>query len=209
MRDRRWSLGIIGVAIAFAAGYFYSVQFSQDPYGPIIDGLLWPPLAPLEPFELTMADQRPLTGDALLGKWTLLTFAHGRCAEACAPSLAALRSAVRALHRQSAFAARGQALVVSVDAAGDFPNGLAQLAQGVGPNTLVATAEPLALHLFTRQFAVEIVKSSGENAEDYWLDYPKSVFLIDPALRVVGEFAASEELASQVTRVIAFVLRGR
>lgn len=202
---------LLVLVVLFTAGFVYFKYQASDPYGPVLRGLLWPPPAPLEPFELVATDGAAVTEATLTGKWTLLAFTHVRCGAPCAATLAALRAASRDLQTNVKFAAAGQLWLVSVDAAADLPQGLRNLVSEQLPGALAATAEPLALHLFARQFALDIVKSSGAEPGDYTLNYAQSIFLIDPQLRVVAEFVPPHEpdsLGRQVAQVISFVTTG-
>lgn len=62
-------------------------------------GELIEPPRPLEPFELTDADGRPLRRDDLLDRWQLLHFTPGACTEDCIESLYWLRQVRRAQDR--------------------------------------------------------------------------------------------------------------
>ncbi|MGE0336221.1 MAG: SCO family protein [Gammaproteobacteria bacterium] len=212
VHGRRWWVAIaILVSMALGAGLWWGKRPVPSTPPPALESFLWPLLPPLEPFQLAEADGGPLTDQQLLGQWTLLYFCYLAAEDFCRPFSELVAEIAVGLRDLAPFSARGQVLFVSFDAARDSPEALREFARRLGPRVRAATAPPEALHLLTRQLAVQSTKVSTGEAEDYGYAFAPALLLIDPEARAVAEFRAPFDRArirDDVSQIIGF-LAGR
>lgn len=186
---------------ALAAGLLFAVWKTER--APDVPGLLWPDPPQLGAFALTGDDGKAVTEADLRGHWTLLFFGFTHCPDVCPGTLAVLKQVKQRLAADSAFAARGQVLFVSVDPARDTPELLGRYVKYFDPAFRGATGDEDALSRFTRQLGVIYAKVPGKGDDDYSMDHTASIFLIDPTLRVLSAIGLPHEAADIAARVRA------
>ena len=119
------------------------------------------------------------------GRVTLLFFGFTHCPDICPTTLATLKRAVAGLGDFKPFAEHGQVLFVSLDPERDTPEKLAAYVAYFDPRFLAATGSEAALDALSGPLGVIRAKVPGADGE-YTLDHTGSIFLVDPALRVMG-----------------------
>ena len=191
--------------VALSAGVLVALLGKQQQV-PAIDGLLWPDPPRVPPFSLAATGGGTLDQSSLQGRWTLLFFGFTHCPDVCPTTLATLKRAVGGLQDFKPFAEQGQVLFVSLDPERDSPEKLAAYVQYFDPRFLSATGNEEALDALIRPLGVIRAKVPGKG-DDYTLDHTASIFLIDPALRVVGLLGLPHDaakIASTVRAIAAF-----
>jgi protein SCO1 len=206
-------VAVCAVLIALA-GFVAGMMFARDPSPgpPAVASLVWPPAPPLEAFALVDQAGAVLDAGRLRGRWTLLFFGYTQCPDICPTTLATLADAYQRLRGDAMFARLGQVLFVSVDGERDTPEVLRAYTGHFNPDFIAASASAAELHLLTRQFGAQVVRVSGAEPSEYWFDHPSSVLLIDPALRVVGEFVPPLEargIAEEVAAIVTYITSQR
>lgn len=177
---------------ALAAGLLYAVWRSGQ--APEVPGLLWPDPPTVGAFALTDADGRALTDAELRGRWTFLFFGFTQCPDVCPGTLAVLKQVKARLDEDPRFREAGQVVFVSVDPARDTADRLGPYVRHFDPAFRAATGPEEALTALTRPLGVIFGRIPG-SGDDYTMDHTASIFLIDPALRVLSVFAMPHEAA--------------
>jgi protein SCO1/2 len=146
----------------------------------------------LSAFSLSMADGATLNQDSLKGHWTLLFFGFTHCPDVCPNTLSVLKQTTQRLADDPLYRAHGQVVFVSVDPERDQPAALAKYVHYFNPQFLAATGPAAALADLTRPLGV-IHARVPLAGEDYAIDHTASIFLIDPALRLLGVWSLPHE----------------
>ena len=203
----RWqqlTLALLIAAGAFVAGYWFAPGQPAAP-PPTVAGFVWPPPPPLEPFALTDTRGARFDHTRLDARWTLLFFGYTHCPDICPTTMQTLAGVRDKLNGHAPFERSGQVLFVSVDSARDTPEVLRSYTDYFNEQFVAATADADALHRFTGQFGVRIVRVSGESDDEYWFDHPASILLIGPDRRLAGVFAPpldATDIAGQVRAIV-------
>lgn len=201
-------VALLAALVAFVAGYLLVRDRALGPPPPL--SLVWPPAPPLDPFVLVDARGAAYDEQTLRGRWTLLLFGYTQCPEPCAAPLEAVVQAHARLREQAPYARNGQVLFVSVDGERDTPAVLAAYLDRYGADIVGVSGTAAALHLLSRQFGVRIVRMSGADPHEFWFEHPLAIYLVDPALRVVGMFEPPYDaatLAREIAEVLVFLQR--
>ena len=190
--------------VALSAGALFAVLREQQ--RPAIPNLIWPDPPTLGAFSLSMADGATLNQDSLKGHWTLLFFGFTHCPDVCPNTLSVLKQTTQRLADDPLYRARGQVVFVSVDPERDQPAALAKYVHYFNPQFLAATGPAAALADLTRPLGV-IHARVPLAGEEYSFDHTASIFLIDPALRLLGVWSLphdAETISTAFRQISAF-----
>lgn len=179
--------------VALGAGMILAVIRAPEP--PQVPGLLWPDPPVVASFALESATGGPLTEAALRNRWTLLFFGFTHCPDVCPTTLAVLKQAVAKLKDDPLYRDKGQVILISVDPERDSPEKLATYVHYFNPEFLAATGSDAALNALTGPLSV-IRAKVPDGKDSYTVDHTAAIFLIDPALRVLGRFSPPHDPAS-------------
>ncbi len=187
------ALLVLAAFIALGGGMIFAVV--RAPEAPQVPGLLWPAPPVVPAFSLGSAAGGQLTAANLKGHWTLLFFGFTHCPDVCPTTLAVLKQAAAKLKDDPLYRDLGQVLFVSVDPERDTPETLAKYVHYFNPAFLAATGQDAALNALTGPLSV-IRAKVPDGKDDYTFDHTASIFLVDPALRVLGRFSPPHDPAS-------------
>ncbi|MEQ8234423.1 MAG: SCO family protein [Gammaproteobacteria bacterium] len=205
-RERTFAALLLAAA-CFVAGFLLGTNHAPAVTPPEVPAMVWPRFPPLDDF--TLGDQHGARFDArrLDDRWTLLFFGYTHCPDICPTTLATLKQVRDTLRGFAPFDARGQVVLVSVDGARDTPQQLARYLGHFDPDFIGASGSDAELETLTAQLGLRIVRVSTDDPQDYWFEHPASVLLLDPARRIVGEFAPPldvADIAAQLRHIIAW-----
>ena len=175
----------IVAAMLIGAGIGWWIQYgasgSRSPG--LIEGLLWPPARQLGAFALSDHRGQSFDPQRLSGKWSLLFFGFTHCPDVCPNTLQLLKSVAPQLPADT------QVVFVSVDPERDTPEQLADYVTYFHPDFIGVTGTQEAVNALTAQLGVVHMRSADGDAGNYTVDHSASIFLVDPALRLVGLFS--------------------
>lgn len=136
-----------------------------------------PPVA-LPNFSLIDQQGRQYSLEAMLGKWTVVSFGFVNCPDVCPITLANFTLVKRALGEE---AEQVTFMFVSVDGARDTPEVLGKHLALFDPAFVGLTGDDKAVRPMAQAFGVryEIVKPEGTRA-DYLVNHTASAFLVNP-----------------------------
>ncbi|MFB9885059.1 SCO family protein [Balneatrix alpica] len=127
--------------------------------------------------EVALADFR--------GKWVVVFFGYTSCPDVCPTSLAMLGQALKQLSAEEQ--AQLQGLFISVDPARDTPQKLKQYASYFHPSLLGITGSEEQINQVTRAYGAFYRQvPMQESALGYAVDHTSSLYVIDPAGKLVG-----------------------
>lgn len=177
-----WLVGIAALALGAAMAWF-AQSLNSARVSPSLEGLLWPPPRILEAFSLIDHTGRPFEPPRLDGKWSLVFFGFTSCPDVCPNTLRILQ------HAAPEFPPDTQVLFVSVDPQRDTPQKLAAYVAYFDPRFIGVTGTPTAIESLTRRLGIVSMHGAPDKTGNYTVDHTASVFLIDPARRMVGMFS--------------------
>ncbi len=206
---RGLALGV-GVCAAGAAGFVVSRWYRssrRDELAARTEGILWPDPPVLEEFTLADHRGRPFGLQQLRGRWSLVSFGYTYCPDICPLLLGYLREIQS---RMTGFDDPLQTVFVSVDPARDTTERLAEYVAFFGPDIIGATGAKDDVDDITRTFGVIYFFDEPQGNGSYLVSHSGSLFLTDPAGRLVGVFTAPHDVGDIVTRIraIADVVTG-
>lgn len=147
-----------------------------------IPGLLWPPARELPQFSLTDQAGRPFTRDGFGGRWSLVFFGFTHCPDVCPTTLTTLAQAAATLRAE---AHDYQIVFVSVDPQRDTPARIAEYVHYFDSEFLGLSGPDSQLERLARTVGAIYVRTPDADGQ-YEVDHSASVFIIDPAMRLVG-----------------------
>lgn len=152
-------------------------QRSGQPWGLADISGHMPPLQ----FELTNDAGTTVTGEAYLGKVTLLYFGYTHCPDVCPTTLAALAKALRQLGPQ---ADGVRMLFVSVDPKRDTPAVLGRYVRAFGPEFVGLTGTNAELDAIAKRYRVAYRLGKPDRNGNYVVYHSSAIFIFDQEGRV-------------------------
>ena len=191
--------------LALGAGlgmYTARLQAPATPAHPGIEGLLWPNPKQIGPFSAVTQHGGNFGLGELAGKWSFLFFGYTHCPDICPLTLTALNEVYRELAQADA-AGNVQIVFVTVDPERDTPEQLAGYVNYFNSDFIGLGGTREQIESLTRQIGVVSMRGNGTSPDDYTVDHTAAVFLLDPAVRLVGLFSAPQVVEDAVTRFLA------
>jgi protein SCO1/2 len=189
------------VALAAIATALWLRRATPTPVPPALAGIM---LA--EPRELSAVRLRDHRGaefgiERLRGRWTLLFFGFTYCPDVCPTTMALLGQLQRELDRRGA--PRPQVGLVTVDPARDAAEALGRYVAYFDPAFLGLRAEAPDLDPLVREVGAFYELQPPDPGGAYSVAHSASIFLIDPAARVVAAFPAPHTVPLLADRLAA------
>lgn len=202
----RWLIPALALIVMLAAGGGFYVSSNQSgPEKPAIEGLYWPDPIQLGRFSTLDQAGRGFDLDSLRGKWSFVFFGYTHCPDICPITMAVMADAYPELQ---AINAATQILFVSVDPERDSTEKLAQYVGYFNEHFIGLGGSLDMIHGLTRQIGVPYYHSKKDAAGNYLVDHSASIFLLDPAGRLVAKFSAPHQKAQLVqkfTQISGFI----
>jgi cytochrome oxidase Cu insertion factor (SCO1/SenC/PrrC family) len=142
----------------------------------------------------------------LRGKWSLVFVGYSSCPDVCPTTLAVVADAMRAAASATEARTSFRAVFLSVDPERDSPERLASYVQYFHPEILATTGSPEAIARFAEQLGAGYQRSSNDG-EFVTFEHSTSLFVLDPAARVVGTIL-HPSTADQLLRDLARAREG-
>ena len=181
---------IVIALLAAATGFFVSVKQAQIEEQKAIQrqipGLFWPEPRQLQSFSIVDHDNQAFELDDMKGKWSLVFFGYTNCPDICPITLSILAESYPAMKTESS---KVQVLFASVDPDRDNTEQLAKYVQYFDKDFIGLGGPTTAMNNFTRQLGVAYFLNKRENEDNYLVDHSASVYMIDPAARLVGKLS--------------------
>ena len=199
---------VAGYAALAATMFVAAFLLAPLPHGepglrpPGAPGVLERPV-PLDPFILEVAGggAGSYTRERLLGRWTLMYFGYSRCPDLCQPALETLRRVageLAARHEE----ARIERVFVTVDPAQDTPARLRHYAAGIDPSLVAVHGSERAIAALARQAGILYARRSRDAQDDYIVDHPAVILLIDPQARLRAGFLPPHDADRMVEEIV-------
>ena len=198
---------LVLVAIAFSAGHWFAQRNVTAVSPPTVAGFLWPPPPAVDHLQLIDKHGAVFDQTRLDDHWTLVFFGYTHCPDICPTTMATLKQVRAQLVGHAAFERKGQVLFISVDAARDTPDVLRAYTEYFNPDFLAAAVPDAERYRLTEQFGIEVTKSSGATAGEYYYDHPAYILLIGPDRRIIGVFTPpleAPDIAAQVRTIVVW-----
>lgn len=205
-RQTLLTLTIISGLLILGAGVgiFTSRYYSANQTTTSIPGLLWPDPKQLIKFDTIDHNGVPFGLDRLQGKWSLLFFGYTHCPDVCPLTMTVLSSL------QDRLPAGIQTVFITIDPVRDTT---ARLAEYIGyfDSRFIALGGSIEqVNSLTAQIGIVWSHGAPETDGSYPVSHTGSVFLLDPAARLVGIFSAphqADTLLSGVSAIHDFIDR--
>lgn len=170
------------------------------PYAERVSASLYPAPRDVKDFSLP-ASVGEFTLSDFRGKYTLLYFGYTFCPDICPLTLADVNQAYRSLGEPTD---KVTFVFITVDPERDTLDRLTTYAQAFHPDFIAARADNLALlQPVMDDFGVVAIREEvEESAAAYLVSHTGSVFIVDPAGRLVGRFVTATP-ASSMARDLA------
>ena len=187
------ALGLaLACALAFALGLWAQRQ-QGDPEPSVAaavilpTGILWPDPKPVSPFVLQDHRGEDFGLGQLSGRWSFLFFGYTHCPDICPITLGLMGESWQALAEELPDR-RAQMIFVTLDPARDDSQTLMAYL-GHFHQEFIGLGGPLPAVLdFAKQLGIPYAYQKVEGSDDYHVDHPGSLFLLDDRARLVGVF---------------------
>ena len=187
MKSRRvlWASVLLLSVLTFALGVGLRAPPDVTQGEVIPQGALWPDPKPLQPFSLQDQREERFHLDHVHGRWSFLFFGYTHCPDICPITLELMSEVWQDIQRRHTDKAI-QMLFVTLDPTRDTPQRLQRYLEHFN-DAFIGLGGPLADVLeFAGQFSIPYAYRKVEGGEDYHVDHPGSLFLLDPSARWVG-----------------------
>lgn len=170
-------------------------------------GILWPDPKPVASFTLQDHLDREFGLQQLLGRWSFLFFGYTHCPDICPITLGLMSGSWATLQDQHPDR-ETQMIFVTLDPSRDDHQTLAEYLDHFN-REFIGLGGPLPAVLdFARQLGIPYSYRNVEGSEDYHVDHPGSLFLLDEQARLVGVFHPPhqpEEILARFAAIVHFL----
>jgi len=185
---REWLLGGLGIAAAAAAGVltarYLIARRHARPTTTV--AFVYPAPKVLPPFRLTASDGTAFDAKRLEGRYTFLVFGYTNCPDVCPTTLLELKR-MKALLKDLPPEQAPAVVLVTVDPKRDTAWVVGEYARHFDPTFLGVTGAVASIDAFALAANVAIERGAEKDGS-YSVDHTASIFLTDPAGRIVALF---------------------
>lgn len=195
--NKKYLLRITGilvcmVSLSLGIGYYFAGYY-QSNGKPDVEGLLWPNPKQLQSFTTIDQNGKVFGLDQLRGKWSFLFFGYTHCPDVCPLTLAVLNEF---LNQTKADKPDLQVVFVTVDPDRDNTQRLKDYVNYFNPEFIGLGGSIEQVKSLTGQLGIAFSYEEKSKDGNYIVDHSASIFLIDPAGRVVAVFTAPHRVDS-------------
>lgn len=169
-------LAIVGTLLLLPTFFIDSepdiLELPEELQGVFIDS----PAVTLPSFSLTDHNEKPLTNDTLLGKWSLIFFGYTSCPDICPTTMGVLEK----LNREPNFPKNTQTIFVSLDPKRDTAVVLKEYVGYFNDDFIGATGEKKELDKFQEPLGVIYGYDGDTSSDDYIVNHFAAIHVIDP-----------------------------
>jgi len=172
---------VLAAIVAFALGLILArvfVTLREVPVPATENATILPQPRELPPLDLVDQDNRPLPGDFLRNRWTVVFFGFTQCPDVCPTTLATLAQMKKKLTDLPA-EQQPRVLLVSVDPERDTAAILKPYVTFFDPSFLAATGTLAATGQAARAFSVPFAKVPLPSG-GYTMDHGAGLFIVSP-----------------------------
>ena len=144
-------------------------------------------------FTLLTSENRSITQDDLMGRWTLVYFGFTRCPNECPVAMSLIKNLYSTLENKNFNLSDKQTLLITIDPENDSPKMVDDYAKAFNTGFIGARGErPMLLSLATQLnvMVVEPPKNDSHHSIDHLENHPNNILLIDPQGKYFGFFRA-------------------
>ena len=193
------------VILAMGAGFYLSLKQSQnwDKKNAVSQILFWPNPKQMNDFNTEDHNGEAFGSDKMKGKWSFLFFGYTNCPDICPMTMSVMADAYKNL---SAEFESIQAIFVTVDPERDTTNDLSSYVSYFDKNFIGLQGNPKDESSLIRQ--IGIVHYHNKKNENYLVDHPASIFLIDPKMRLLAKLSPphqSKKIIDQFKKIKIFI----
>jgi protein SCO1 len=144
-------------------------------------------------FTLLTSENRSITQDDLMGKWTLVYFGFTRCPNECPVAMSLIKNLYSTLENKNFNLSDKQTLLITIDPENDSPKMVDDYAKAFNAGFIGARGErPMLLSLATQLnvMVVEPPKNHSRHPMDHLENHSNNILLIDPQGKYFGFFRA-------------------
>ena len=144
-------------------------------------------------FTLLTSENRSITQDDLMGRWTLVYFGFTRCPNECQVAMSLIKNLYSTLENKNFNLSDKQTLLITIDPENDSPKMVDDYAKAFNTGFIGARGErPMLLSLATQLnvMVVEPPKNDSHHSIDHLENHSNNILLIDPQGKYFGFFRA-------------------
>ena len=144
-------------------------------------------------FTLLTSENRSITQDDLMGRWTLVYFGFTRCPNECPVAMSLIKNLYSTLENKNFNLSDKQTLLITIDPENDSPKMVDDYAKAFNTGFIGARGErPMLLSLATQLnvMVVEPPKNDSHHSIDHLENHSNNILLIDPQGKYFGFFRA-------------------
>ena len=144
-------------------------------------------------FTLLTSENRSITQDDLMGRWTLVYFGFTRCPNECPVAMSLIKNLYSTLENKNFNISDKQTLLITIDPENDSPKMVDDYAKAFNTGFIGARGErPMLLSLATQLnvMVVEPPKNDSHHSIDHLENHSNNILLIDPQGKYFGFFRA-------------------
>ena len=205
---RYWLVLVLAMVLGATVGVLTARQYrAPTAVNPGIEGLLWPNPKVLGDFEVTRDDGTLADRSLFLGRWSMVFFGYTHCPDICPITLSVIAGARPQLESVTA-PGRFQVVFASVDPGRDDPARISEYVHYFHPGFIGVGGTAAQVQSLTRQFGVAWFVDAPDEAGDYKVDHSASLFVVDPAGRLVAVLGAPHQpqaVIDRFTEVVRFI----
>ena len=180
------------ISLAMGVG-FYFAGYYRSTAKPQVEGLLWPNPKQIRAFTTTDQNGKIFGLDRLRGKWTFLFFGYTHCPDVCPLTLAVLNEFLNQVNDRYRDL---QVIFVTVDPQRDDSQRLKKYVNYFNPGFVGLGGSIEQIESLTSQLGVAFEYGKKSADGNYPVDHSASIFLSDPAGRIVAVFTSPHQVDS-------------
>lgn len=188
------------ISVGLGVGYRYGSYYQQQAV-PAVQGLLWPEPKQLRAFATIDQDGDIFSIDRLEDKWSFFFFGYTHCPDVCPITLSVFNELQGKLEEQQANK-EIQFIFVTVDPERDTSSKMKEYISYFNPQFIGLGGNISQITSLTSQFGVVFMYADKQESGAYLVDHTASVFLTDPAGRIVAIFSAPHDVDSVMSRFL-------
>ncbi len=200
---------ILGLSCVFLLGVLLAPARPTPAAPPAY--LIWPEPRKLGTFTLSDSTGKAFGIDQFTNRWSFLFFGYTHCPDICPMTLALMKQVYPKLveaHPQLDI----RMVFVTLDPERDDADTMNRYINHFDTQFIGLRGELQQVHTFARQLGVPFAYVAGANAEQYDVDHPASLFLIDDEARLVSLFHPPHRMSdmqSKFSEIVGFLQQQR
>jgi len=193
------------VILATGTGFYLSIKQSQErkKQSAVAQGVFWPNPKQMNDFSTEDHNGEVFGLDKMKGKWSFLFFGYTNCPDICPITMSVMADAYKELTTEYESI---QTIFVTVDPERDTTNNLSSYVSYFDKNFIGLKANLENESSLIRQIGIAYYHNKQD--ENYLVDHPASIFLIDPEMRLLAKLSPphkSKKIINQFKEIKRFI----